>query len=269
MPITWRSVKSSSPEYGAAALLGRNASDSFNRGFEAIQGVVADRQKLMGDNYKVQGTNNNNTLLDALAGKTPDEIQAFKDSGGWDALVNKVGPNVDPTVRRDALGNALTKSRESEIASYQFGETQAQQDAKPYIDEYQAALYAGDSNAVAAIRNDPTKWGAIMAAGQGDDLAREKNLEADRLLANKQSLYNFNRGVLEDGREDDTYNREQKALKTSDAVDALLARAGKSTATQDAQEQGATGTAIEALELPQATDGGVDIKSTSTDQLQK
>jgi hypothetical protein len=266
MAITWRNVNGDRG-YGDAALLMRGATENINSGFSTVQGLVTDYQKQRTDNYKIAGENNTNAAQDIFAQYlTPEALKTAQEDGSLQQQLGALGQNVDQKVVREGADQQMDKLQTDYVRDTQFQDTQAMDKAKPVIDAYQAALYSGDTTTMNAIQNDPEQWGLVMAARQGDDLAKESTAEADRLRANEQSLYNFNRGKTENGREDAAYKRELGILAGQDTVDSIYNSSVQATAGKDAATKTAWGEGLTALDLPQADTGGVALDKLSPAQ---
>ena len=103
-PITWRNIEA--PDLrGSAALLGVSQS-GINKGFEQLQGVLQQQQKVDEANWNQIKDNNTNDLRNQLfAAKTPEEAQAVQ--AQIMERMNSLGAQVDQNSIRTALDGRI------------------------------------------------------------------------------------------------------------------------------------------------------------------
>lgn len=221
MPITWKNVENAGG-FVAGARLTESASTSFNAGMRNFSDILAKGQKVSDDNRVNTIDNNDSAYKDILASyATPEALAAAKASGEVDQKLAALGPLINKDLAREGFGDRLREVRTDANAERTYNDGLAMATAKPLREQYLALKLSNRDAEAAAFLS--ANQGAFDAAGMTGDLQGQGNSQ-DRLeVSDSRSAFAHGRTVLEAGRSDTRYAREQKQIASEDAADALIA----------------------------------------------
>lgn len=199
MPITWKNVGSISPASGVSALM-EQARTGVDSAFTGLETILANEQTRRNDNRQTRLDNNATTLKKFFSSlTTPEAIQAARDSGQVDDLVNTLqrAGGLDRSIDPFAMGReALTRARQDVTAANDFTQQQAKQAGQLRYDEL-TALNLKDSAAAEAYLNEGDNRNILLKGGFLDDAAKDLDARGQELVSRD--------------RETDAYNSKQAA----------------------------------------------------------
>lgn len=232
MPITWKNVAGDTG-FNAAAYLMRGASQNINQSTDALAGIVGDQQQQQKQNFAAEGDYNTNRAKDIFAKYlTPEALAAAQADGSLTQQLSALGPNIDQDLIRTGADERKGALQEDYIKQHAFQQTKFQDAAKPVMDELQGYVQAGNFKAYEAALADPAKRQVMADAGLLDDIAKDRNIEVDRIDA--KAWQNELRGNTRTGwanaqidrtRSLDEENKARAAAKILDGAMALTGEA--------------------------------------------
>jgi hypothetical protein len=191
-PIRWDNINGAGLSEASRPL--ESAQRSFLGAFNTLGDTFAQREAI--DNANVANTkvNNTNAFLDAIGKyRSPEELRAAQAAGGaLDQLRSQFGTQIDANAVRgaaDARVAALQGQAQQEIA---YNHMMTDERVAPILDQYKAALIAGDSQKAAALDAQYQQLG-------GRDLATLKAAADNR-----------SQELVQRGRQSITFDSQQK-----------------------------------------------------------
>jgi len=191
-PIRWDNINGAGLSEASRPL--ESAQRSFLGAFNTLGDTFAQREAIDTANVANERVNNTNAFLDAISKyRSPEELRAAQAAGGaLDQLRSQFGTRIDANAVRgaaDARVAALQGQAQQEIA---YNHMMTDERVAPILDQYKAALLAGDSQKAAALDAQYQQLG-------GRDLATLKAAADNRAQE-----------LVQRGRQSITFDSQQK-----------------------------------------------------------
>lgn len=176
--IRWDNINA--PRIGEAAIAFNGATNAFNSGFDRLNAVIKDREKIGFDNWDQQKSNNTAAFLDEISKyRTPEEYQAALASGALDQMRQGFGVQIDASKARTAQESALATLQQREKQANEYADYTTTREQLPVVREVERLIASGDHAGARKmleannLSNEAPIYNALTAAEQ-------KKIEQDR-----------------------------------------------------------------------------------------
>ena len=202
MAITWRTLNQ--PTLAGVGLLMNGAQQGLNNGFQAIQNVLAQRNKTDAANWQQEKSNNTADYLDAVQGiKDPAQLQDPATQENLAALRQQFGYKIDANAVRGADEKRATDLQVQATNNMKFSDLNQEHDQRPLVEEFYRLKNAGDFKGAQGLLDangflnegalsDSLKSGQYKAADETRAIAQDGRSAAAFSLNQKVGLANLN-----------------------------------------------------------------------------
>lgn len=214
MAITWRTLNQ--PVTAGVGLLMNGAQQGLNNGFQALNNVLAQRNKTDSANWQQQKSNNTADYLNAVQDiKDPAAAADPAVQANLAALREQFGYQVDADAIRGADEKRATQLQVKATNDIKFSDLNQEVDQRPLVEEFYRLKNAGDFSGAQGVLDangflnegqlaDSLKSGQYQASGE------KRAVAADGRSAASHSLN------MQVGQENLAFTREQRALAKED-----------------------------------------------------
>jgi hypothetical protein len=202
MAITWRTLNQ--PTLAGVGVLMNGAQQGLNNGFQAIQNVLAQRNKTDAANWQQEKSNNTADYLDAVQGiKDPAQLQDPATQENLAALRQQFGYKIDANAVRGADEKRATDLQVQATNNMKFSDLNQEHDQRPLVEEFYRLKNAGDFKGAQGLLDangflnegalaDSLKSGQYAASGEQRAVAQDGRSAAAFSLNQKVGLANLN-----------------------------------------------------------------------------
>ena len=224
MAITWRTLNQ--PTLAGVGVLMNGAQQGLNNGFQAMQNVLAQRNKTDSANWQVEKDNNTADYLNAVQEiKDPAQMADPATQANLAALRQQFGYKVDANAIRGADEKRTTDLQVKATNDIKFNDLNQEVDQRPLVDDFYRMKNAGDFKGAQALLDangfinegalaDSLKSGQYAASNETRAVAQDARSAASNALnmqIGRESLA-YNQELRKNARED------RSQLKAGDAL---------------------------------------------------